>query len=184
MRTATVRRLPQAALLVPLLVLCTMSSATAGDEAAANAAPSLFDRFKALEGEWSAAGLDGNSLPDLRLRYEVTAGGNAVVETMAPGTPHEMRTVFYRDRDAVVLAHYCAAGTHPRMRATKLDGNVVAFAFDGAANFDPATAGHMHDASFTFVGPDELRARWNFWKDGKPAAHTADMHVKRVKPKE
>lgn len=142
--------------------------------------PHLLDRFKALAGAWSATGLDGNSMPDAQIRYEVTAGGSAVVETLFPGSPHEMRTVYVRDGADVVLTHYCASGNHPRMRAKAIDGDKVAFAFDGATNFDPAAAGHMHDAHFTFVGPDELRTRWNFWSKGKPAEHAANLHVKRI----
>lgn len=42
------------------------------------AKPHLFDRFKALAGEWSGAGLDGNSIPDTNVSYTITAGGNAV----------------------------------------------------------------------------------------------------------
>jgi hypothetical protein len=167
-----------------VLLAVALGAAGAADAqaspAAADAAPHLLERFKALEGEWSASGLDGNSAPDLRIRYETTAGGNAVVETLFVDTPHEMRTVFYRDGADLVLTHYCASGNHPRMRARAIEGDKVAFAFDGATNFDPASAGHMHDAQFEFVGPDELRSRWISWKDGKPGEHAADMHVRRV----
>lgn len=166
------------------LVLCLALIAplawAGGDQETPVAQPHLLDRFKALAGDWAADGLDGNSDPKARLRYEVSAGGNAVVETIFPGSPHEMRTVYFRDGDDVVLTHYCASGNHPRMRASaEADGRVV-FAFDGASNFDPATAGHMHDAAFEFVGPDELKTRWNFWKDGKASGTVADVHVRRV----
>ena len=39
----------------------------------------------------------------------------------------------------------------------------LVFAFDGALNFDPARDGHMHDATVTFVGTNEIRSRWTFW---------------------
>lgn len=143
-------------------------------------APHLLDQFKALAGEWSAKGLDGNSDPEARIRYEVTGGGSAVVETLWPGSPHEMRTVYYRDGSDVVLTHYCASGNHPTMRARAMDGNKLVFAFDRANNFDASRDGHMHDAYFIFEGADEIRTRWNFWKDGKPGDHVADVHVKRV----
>ena len=142
--------------------------------------PHLLERFKALAGDWAATGLDGNSAPDMRISYEVTAGGSAVVETLFAGTPHEMRTVYHKDGDDLVLTHYCASGNHPRMRATGMEGDKLVFAFDGATNFDAAKDGHMHDAHFIFVGPDEIRTRWNFWKDGKPGDHVADVHVRRV----
>lgn len=173
-----------------LACLALSASVSAGQAQGTNASPAnapaeapaahLLDRFKALAGTWSATGLDGNSMPDAQVRYEVTAGGSAVVETLFPGTPHEMRTVYVRDGSDVVLTHYCASGNHPRMRANTATGDLVTFAFDGPVNFDPATAGHMHDASFTFVGKDEMRTRWNFWSKGKPAEHVANLHVKRI----
>lgn len=149
-------------------------------ETQAAPAPHLLDKFKALAGTWSGEGLDDNSAPGLKVSYEITAGGNAVVETLFADTPHEMRTVYYKDGADVVLTHYCASGNHPKMRAKALDGDKLVFAFDGATNFDPATAGHMHDAHFVFVGPDEIRTQWNFWQDGKPGEHVAQLHVKRL----
>ena len=144
------------------------------------AKPHLLERFKALAGEWTGTGLDGNSMPDTNITYTVTAGGNAVEELLFPGTAHEMRTLYVRDGDDVVLVHFCASGHHPKMRARDTGGDRVAFDFDGAINFDPTQAGHMHDASFTFLGPDELTTRWQFWDGGKPSEHVANLHLKRV----
>lgn len=171
------------ALAVSLALAALLQAEDAAPQAPAaeKPAPHLIDQFKALAGEWSAEGLDGNSDPKLTIRYEVTGGGSAVVETLWPGAPHEMRTVYYRDGDDVVLTHYCASGNHPTMRAKGIDGKTLVFAFDRANNFDPAKDGHMHDAKFVFEGPDEIRSTWNFWKDGKPGDHMADMHVKRVR---
>jgi hypothetical protein len=173
------RRLHTTALLAVALLVCSSLPAwAAGSESAEK--PHLLDRFKALAGEWSGAGLDDNSMPDASVSYTVTAGGNAVEELLFPGTSHEMRTLYIRDGGDVVLVHFCASGHHPKMRGRlDKDGNVV-FDFDGALNFDPTKAGHMHDASFVFVGPNELRSRWQFWEGGKPSEHVANMHFKRV----
>lgn len=169
------------ALVVAAVLACLPMLASAADQAAPAAKPHLLDRFKALAGEWSGEGLDGNSMPGASVSYTVTAGGHAVEELLFPGTPHEMRTLYVRDGDDVVLVHFCASGNHPKMRAREeRDGRIV-FDFDGAVNFDPAKAGHMHDASFTFLGPDELRTRWQFWQGGQPAEHVANLHLKRVK---
>jgi hypothetical protein len=142
--------------------------------------PHLFDRFKALAGDWSGEGLDGNSMPGTNVSYTLTAGGNAVEELLFPGTSHEMRTLYVRDGDDVVLVHFCASGHHPKMRAQRDDNGRVAFDFDGAINFDPAKVGHMHDANFNFIGPNELTTRWQFWEDGKPSENVANFHLKRV----
>ena len=169
------------AIAISLSLVAPLHAEETASPASEQPAPHLIDRFKALAGEWSAEGLEGNSDPKLTIRYEVTGGGSAVVETLWPGSPHEMRTVYYRDGDDVVLTHYCASGNHPTMRAKGSDGKTLVFAFDRANNFDPAKDGHMHDARFVFEGADEIRSTWNFWKDGKPGDHVADMHVKRVK---
>ena len=170
------------ACVVLTLAAAPIALAQTGTAAGASApAPHLLEHFKALAGRWAANGLEGNSAPDLKLSYEVIAGGNAVVETLFAGTPHEMRSVYTKDGADVVMTHYCASGNHPRMRARAMQGNALAFAFDGATNFDPATAGHMHEARFEFVGPDELRAQWISWKDGKPGEHVAEVHVTRVR---
>jgi hypothetical protein len=168
-----------AAVLAFAAVIAPVAAAQDGTNAAPPA-PHLLDHFKALAGHWAADGLDGNSAPDMKLSYEVTAGGTAVVETLFAGTPHEMRSVYTQDGSDVVMTHYCASGNHPRMRARAMQGKALAFEFDGATNFDPATAGHMHEARFEFVGADELRAQWISWKDGKPGEHVARLHVARV----
>ncbi len=174
-------------LLIIAVLACApaaFAQSPAADAPAAKPAPAphALDRLKALAGDWSAEGLDGNSAPGARMRYEVTAGGSAVLETLFPGTPHEMRTLYAKDRDDIVLTHFCASGHHPKMRAKPAADGTLVFAFDGALNFDPARDGHMHDATFTLVGPDEIRSRWTFWEAGKPAGHVADFHARRVSP--
>lgn len=174
------RRIHTAAILATALLLCPFLSASAADPDPA-AKPHLIERFKALAGEWSGAGLDGNSMPNATVSYTITAGGSAVEELLFAGTSHEMRTLYVRDGDDVVLAHFCASGNHPKMRARAGQNGEVVFDFDGALNFDPAKAAHMHDARFAFNGPDEMTARWQFWDGGKPAEHAANFHLKRVK---
>lgn len=169
-----------ATFLLAALALPSALPASAQDAPAVPAAakPHLLERFKALAGEWSGAGLDGNSMPDTNVSYTVTAGGSAVEELLFPGTAHEMRTLYVRDGDDVVLVHFCASGHHPKMRARDTGGDRVVFDFDGAINFDPTKAGHMHDASFTFQGPDELSTRWQFWDGGKPSEHVANLGLR------
>ena len=65
----------------------------------AGPAPSpALERFKALAGEWVAAA-DGpmSKQGELVARYAVTAAGSAVVETVFPGSKHEMVTVYTAD---------------------------------------------------------------------------------------
>jgi hypothetical protein len=151
------------------LLAALAAPAAAGDHDHATAGgPPAFDRFRALAGEWIAAE-DSEMVTkgDLVARYEVTSGGTAVIETVFPGTPHEMVTVYHADGEDVVLTHYCL-GNQPRMRARGSSAERVEFAFDGGANIDPATSRHMHSASFRFLGPDRFESEWTELEGGEP----------------
>jgi hypothetical protein len=141
---------------------------------------SAFEQFKLLAGDWVAKGQakDGS---DIHVRYKVTAGGSAVVETIFPGTEHEMISVIHPDGPELLLTHYCMLGNQPQMKASGTgEGNKVEFKFVRATNLKSENDRHMHDATFTFVDRDTLRAEWTSYKDGKAAAPMA-FELKRQK---
>jgi hypothetical protein len=141
-----------------------------------------FQRFTRLAGEWTGkevAGLKGKG--DVRVLYKVTSGGTAVMETLFPGTDHEMVTVIHPDGKALVLTHYCAVGNQPHMKAENSGhGNKVDFAFTGASNLKSPNDMHMHNVSYTFVDNDTLRADWMYYRDGQKAGMVT-FELKRSK---
>lgn len=146
---------------LPLMLLASIA-ATAGT-------PSPLDRLKALEGTWTGTAGHGDGNNATTVTYHVTAGGSAVVETLFPGTPHEMVTVYTVDAGTVVLTHYCAAGNQPHMRARKgANDKELVFEFAGGAGIHPAKDTHMHSARMVFVDADHLRNEWTSWEGGKP----------------
>jgi hypothetical protein len=151
------------------LVLSVHSALAAATSPAAPPASAALERFKALSGDWVAAE-DGamSRKGDLVARYAVTAGGTAVVETVFPGSAHEMVTVYHADGADLVLTHYCMEGNQPRMRARGTKGPRFDFAFDGGTNIDPQRDRHMHSAWLEFVGADEIRNEWTELAEGKP----------------
>ena len=159
-------------LITVVALLCAGAAlvVSAAAPAAAVPAPSSLERFKALAGEWVAAE-DGEMVRkgDLVARYAVTAGGSAVVETVFPGSPHEMVTVYHAEGQDLVLTHYCMEGNQPRMRARAAGGARIDFAFDGGTNVDPGRDRHMHSATFELAGVDEIRSEWTEKADGKTA---------------
>jgi hypothetical protein len=168
-----------AAILVILAAGLPIASATAAGMEHGAAA---FERLKALEGEWSGtAGEPGGETMDATVTYHVTADGSAVMETLLPGTPHEMVTMYTLDRGAVVLTHYCAMHNQPHMRARKGgDPDELVFDFAGGANIDPKRDTFMHDAKLVFVDPDHIRGEWTGWSGGKPKGTTVfEMGRKR-----
>ena len=148
--------------------------------AAAAAAADGFERFKALPGEWVAAE-DGpmSKKGDLIARYALTAAGTALVETVFPGSEHEMVTVYHADGPDVVLAHFCMEGNQPRMRARAAKGPRYDFVYEGGANIDRRRDRHMHSAWLEFLGADEIRSEWTEHADGKPVLVVQSHLVRR-----
>ena len=145
----------------------------------AKPAPAALDRFKALAGEWVAAeDSELSKKGDLVARYVVTAAGSAVVETVVPGSPHEMVTVYHADGSDLVLTHYCMEGNQPSMRARNPRGSRIEFTFDGGTNIDPKKDRHMNSASLELVGADEIRSVWTEIEAGK-TVFVAKSHLVR-----
>lgn len=151
------------------------SSAPAGSGAAA------LERLKALEGDWVEIEPKVGEKGAVAVMYRVTGAGSAVVSTLAPGTPHEMVSVWHRDGNDLVMTHYCAAQNQPRFRTKAVPANVVAMEFDGGTNVDPAKDVHIHAVKVELLGPDEIRETWIGWKGGKTEEPPLVLHLKRKK---
>ncbi len=141
----------------------------AGTPAIAGASPAeaAFERLKGLAGTWNgtAPGEAGDS--DVTHVFEVSANGTVVMETMFPGTEHEMINMYHLDGDDLMLTHYCAAGNQPRMRlAPGSSADEMIFEFDGGTNLDPEKDRYIHDARLVFVG-DSLESNWTSWSAGR-----------------
>ncbi len=174
------RRVSAALALAACVGACSAPSRYAIDHQ--HAVDAAFTRLAGLQGEWlDTTGSFG--APDVvQATWRLTGGGSAVVETLFPGTPDEMVTVYHKDGHDLVLTHYCAAGNQPRMRATYLSERMIQFAFDGGFNIDPARDMHMHSGKLEFVSGDELHAEWQGWEGGKAdPGHLAQFHLVRRK---
>lgn len=136
----------------------------AGKAAAGGGVEASFERIKELEGDWVMAGGDGSAA----VTYRVTAAGSAVVETLFPGTAHEMVTVYHRDGHGLMMTHYCAEGNQPRMKSSPATGaNEIHFKFAGASNLKSPKDLHMHEMMIRFVDADHIHHEWTSYKDGK-----------------
>jgi hypothetical protein len=139
------------------------------------------ERFTQLAGEWVGKGKHGDKEHEIRVVYKVTAGGSAVVETIAPGSEHEMVTVIHPDGDALLLTHYCMLGNQPHMKAMpKAGDSKVPFEFVKVTNVKSDKDMYMRSVTFTFVDKDTLRTEWTHFKDGKESGK-ATFELKRKK---
>jgi hypothetical protein len=172
-------RAQRTAALAALVLAGGATLAAPAPPAAGKSGAAALDRLKALAGEWVSAE-DGqmSKKGQLTARYAVTAGGSAVVETVFPGGPYEMVTVYHAEGKDLVLTHYCMEGNQPRMRAKDVSGSRLDFAYDGGANIDAGKDRHMHSAWLELVGTDEIRSEWTEVADGKTVL-VAKSHLLR-----
>lgn len=176
--TSHVRRLAVLSLAVALAA-CAMPDDHPEPSPTTDAA---FARLAALQGDWTDADGGMAAKGQVVSNWRLTGGGSAVVETLFPGGPEEMVTVYYRDGGQLVLTHYCAVGNQPHLRVVKDAGNALDFDFVSGANIDPAHDMHMHSVHMEFVSADELRETWQGWDDGHPVPeHVGKFHLVRKK---
>lgn len=156
-------------------VLCFGAAwAVSGDEkhdhAPSTASNAGLEKMKTLVGTWVAADEHGKPTDEVVSVIKVTAGGTAIHETLFPGQPHEMVSIYTIEGPDLLMTHYCMLGNQPKMKAsTKSLKNKLKFEFDGGNNLDPKKDKHMHSAVLTFVDEDHLEVEGIGWEDGKPA---------------
>src|SRR5690349_14032148 len=74
-----------------------------------------FERMKQLVGTWKGSGdMDGKKM-DAVVNYRLTSAGTVLLETMGPGTDHEMVTAYHDEGGKLAMTHYCAMGNQPHM---------------------------------------------------------------------
>lgn len=159
------------------------AKAEAKVEAKASAENPQLEKLKKLAGTWVEADKDGKPTDTVVSVIKVTAAGSTVHETLFPGQPHEMVSVYHLDKGDLVMTHYCSLGNQPRMKADpKSPANQIKFDFVGGTNLDPAKDMHMHGGTLTIVDADHIEFSGEAWVDGKPAKdHCATMKLVRKK---
>ncbi len=132
-------------------------------------AVAAFERLKTLAGEWSGH-VQKPDGPAATVVYRLASNGSVVMETLFPGTDHEMISMYHLDGTDLVMTHYCAMANQPRMRlAATSSADELRFEFVGGANLDPRKSVHVHDGRIVFKGKDRVEAEWTVYGDGKPA---------------
>jgi hypothetical protein len=128
------------------------------------------EKMKKLAGTWLVADKDGKPTDQVASIIKVTAGGSAVHETLFPGQPQEMVSIYTSDGPDLILTHYCVLGNQPRMKADpNSPSNQIVFRFIGGSNFNPQKDKHMHEATLTLISDDRIEVKGTGWENGAPA---------------
>jgi hypothetical protein len=142
-----------------------------------------FEKLKGLAGTWVEADKDGKPTDTVVSVVKLTGAGSVVHETLFPGQPHEMVSVYHLDKGELVMTHYCALGNQPKMKADpKSAKDSITWLFVGGTNLDPAKDKHMHGGTLKFIDTDHIEFSGEAWEDGKPSKdHCGTMKLVRKK---
>jgi hypothetical protein len=156
------------------VLLTALSGFAWGDDKQQHAAPApsnkAFDKMKELVGSWVEADEKGDPTENVVSVIKLTAGGSAIHETIFPGQPHEMVSVYTVEGPDLVMTHYCMLGNQPRLKADpKSPADEIRFEFAGGANLDPKKDKHMHSATLTIRDADRIEINGIGWENGGPA---------------
>jgi len=139
-----------------------------------------FDMLKSLAGEWEGKGIKGGKEIPTVTSFRLVSDHSVLMNVLAPGTPHEMVTMFHMDGSDLLATHYCAAHNQPRFRfVSSPEPNVVAFEFKDATNLASPAAPHMVGVKFTLFDPNHHVEDWTFLANGQTDTTRFDFHRKQ-----
>lgn len=130
---------------------------------AENSSNPAWDKMKSLVGEWGGSE-DGKPF---HVSYKMVSGGTALMETLDGPDALQMVTIYHPDGDTILMTHYCSMGNQPRMRATSLDKDKLAFSYVDATNIRSADEMRMTHLVLTFADADHLGEDWTHKAGGK-----------------
>jgi len=140
--------------------------------------PKDFETLKKLVGTWEGTTtMNGKTMP-AKVVYTLTSGGTVVEEKLAPGTEHEMVSLYYKEGSSLAMTHYCAEGNHPEMKLKKADGKSIAFEMTTPTGVTSMNEPHMHALTLTMADNNSLKQEWTNFTGGKKA-ETAVFTFKR-----
>lgn len=136
----------------------------AGDHGAAYSGSIPFEKMKSLAGSWHGLAADKQHVV---IQYRVSSAGSSVVETLFPGTPKEMVSIYHDEGKKLKMTHYCALKNQPEMALKSASNDSLELDFSGGSNVNPEKDMHMHSLKIEFKGDDHLIHHWKTFKDGK-----------------
>jgi hypothetical protein len=168
--------------LVGALFLCAATPADVRE----GAGPRMFERMKALSGEWEGTfewsqGRSGSG--PLRVTYALSGAGSVLIETLVQGGVPTMTTVYHLDGPDLRMTHYCAARNQPRLKAVRIDEGKgsAEFTFVDVTGVGPKNPGYVDGFFIELLDGDRLHLRFNFG-GGPGQSGVEDILVSRVRP--
>jgi hypothetical protein len=140
-----------------------------------------FEKMKELVGVWEGTADMGKGIEMLKVTYELTSAGNAILEKFAVGQPHEMVTVYYDSGGKLTMTHYCSLGNRPHMELMKSGESAMEFVLSEKNHgLSVLNETHMHALKIAFDGKDRITQTWTLYDQGEKKS---DVMIKLARAK-
>ena len=136
-------------------------------------------KLRALTGEWEGT-LEWSGARTgtgtLKASYHLAGNKSAVIEDLMMGNDRDpsMMSVYHLDGADLRMTHYCAAQNQPRLKATRIDEDRIAFSFVDATNLTAQPA-HVEALEIRFVSPSKLILEFTFDAHGKKSVEHIEL---------
>jgi len=138
-----------------------------------------FERVKELVGVWEGKADMGKGMEGIKATYELTSAGNAIVERLFVGQPHEMVTVYHDFDGRLSMTHYCSLGNQPHMELMNAgDNNMMFVLSEKNSNLSSLKETHMHALTISFDSKDSITQTWSLYENGEKKS---DVVIKLVR---
>ena len=140
-----------------------------------------FEKMKELVGMWEGKADMGKGMETIKATYELTSAGNAIVERLFVGQPHEMVTVYHDFKGKLSMTHYCSLGNQPHMEIMNSGENTMMFVLSRKnPNLASLKETHMHSLTISLDSKNSITQAWTLYENGKKKS---DVVIKLVRTK-
>ncbi len=155
------------------LVLCPLTASAGEYQKGAVTHSGDFEKMKGLVGVWEGKGDMGKGMDSIKATYELTSAGNAIVERLFVGQPHEMVTVYHDFKGKLSMTHYCSLGNQPHMDLMNPGENTMMFVLSKKnPNLSSVKETHMHALKISMGSKDSITQTWTLYEKGKKKSDT------------
>ncbi len=113
-------------------------------------------KLTSLVGDWQGT----YSGKPASVSYKLVSNGTALMETLEDDHSSQMVTVYHLDGASLLMTHYCSIGNQSRMRAQRLEGGRLDFAYVDSSNVRSPEEHRMTHLALSFPDADHLVHEW------------------------
>ncbi len=141
------------------------------------------NRIKSLVGRWSSTtSMFGKKDEQVFTEFKISAGGSAVVETIFPGTPNEMVSVYYDDdQGKLAMTHYCMMRNRPSFTLGKSGKDEITMEVTKVEGLKSKDAPSMGAITLNFEDKDHFSSTCGSGGKAEKDSAPVTMRFTRVK---